>query len=116
MPSPSRGSKKGARCAVRASATPIVLLEGVFNAAQLAGGRTAGLRARGAQSGADRVARRAAPARTALRVWLKIDTGMNRLGFRIEEFPAALCDARLMPARLRHRVRVLTHLASADVM
>ena len=38
--------------------------------------------------------------------WLKIDTGMNRLGFRPEEFPAAL-------QRLR-ALRLLTHLARAD--
>ena len=38
--------------------------------------------------------------------WLKIDTGMNRLGFRPEEFTAAL-------QRLRE-LRLLTHLARAD--
>jgi alanine racemase len=46
-------------------------------------------------------------------VWIKIDTGMNRLGFRPEEFPAALERIRgLQPAPLE--VRVLTHLARAD--
>jgi alanine racemase len=46
-------------------------------------------------------------------VWLKIDTGMNRLGFRCEEFPHMLDRVRNLqrPAR---EIRVLTHLARAD--
>ncbi len=46
-------------------------------------------------------------------VWLKIDTGMNRLGFRPADFPVALARVRSMiPAPLE--IRVLTHLARAD--
>lgn len=46
-------------------------------------------------------------------LWIKIDTGMNRLGFRPEEFPAALERIRrLQPPPLE--VRLLTHLARAD--
>jgi alanine racemase len=46
-------------------------------------------------------------------VWLKIDTGMNRLGFRPSEFPIALARVQaLIPAPLE--IRVLTHLARAD--
>jgi alanine racemase len=46
-------------------------------------------------------------------LWIKIDTGMNRLGFRPEDFPAALERVRrLQPAPLE--IRLLTHLASAD--
>ncbi len=46
-------------------------------------------------------------------VWMKIDTGMNRLGFRPSDFPAALTRVRSMtPAPLE--IRVLTHLARAD--
>jgi alanine racemase len=46
-------------------------------------------------------------------VWIKIDTGMNRLGFRPEEFPAALERIqRLQPSPLE--IRLLTHLARAD--
>jgi alanine racemase len=46
-------------------------------------------------------------------VWIKIDTGMNRLGFRPEQFPAALERVRgLEPAPLE--IRLLTHLARAD--
>jgi len=46
-------------------------------------------------------------------VWLKIDTGMNRLGFRCEEFPAVLERVRNLP-RPPREIRVLTHLARAD--
>jgi alanine racemase len=46
-------------------------------------------------------------------LWIKIDTGMNRLGFRPEDFPAALQRVqRLQPAPLE--IRLLTHLARAD--
>ncbi|HEV7441533.1 MAG TPA: alanine racemase, partial [Steroidobacteraceae bacterium] len=46
-------------------------------------------------------------------VWIKIDTGMNRLGFRPEEFKDALARVqRLQPAPLE--IRLLTHLARAD--
>jgi alanine racemase len=46
-------------------------------------------------------------------VWLKLNTGMNRLGFRAEEFAGAY--ARL--TQLRHRVgeiRLMTHFALAE--
>ena len=46
-------------------------------------------------------------------LWIKIDTGMNRLGFRPEDFPAALERLRgCRPAPLE--IRLLTHLARAD--
>ena len=48
-----------------------------------------------------------------LGVWLKVDSGMNRLGFA----PAAVADAwkRLNRARaVKQPVRLMTHLASAD--
>jgi alanine racemase len=48
----------------------------------------------------------------AFRVWMKVDTGMNRLGFRVEEFPVAW--ERLERARAVAHVRLMTHLASAE--
>lgn len=46
-------------------------------------------------------------------VWCKIDTGMNRLGFRIDEF--ALAWSRLSACvSVQARPRVMTHLALAD--
>ncbi len=48
-----------------------------------------------------------------VRAWVKIDSGMNRLGFRVEDFPAAL--ERLAKIRCVAPAPVLvTHLASAD--
>lgn len=50
-----------------------------------------------------------------LRAWLKIDSGMNRLGFRIEDFLPALQRLRSI-ASLSDAPRLMTHLASADAM
>jgi len=48
-----------------------------------------------------------------LSVWCKIDTGMNRLGFRVEDFPEAW--SRLTSCRnVQSKLRVMTHLADAD--
>jgi alanine racemase len=48
-----------------------------------------------------------------LRAWLKLDTGMNRLGFRPEEFGAAY--ARLRAIRgVEQPPPLVTHLANAD--
>ena len=91
---------------------PIVLLEGVFAGEQLL---------EAARYGFDLVVHDAlqieileessGPHRFVL--WIKIDTGMNRLGFRPGEFPSAFERLRnLKPAPLE--IRLLTHLARAD--
>ena len=91
---------------------PIVLLEGVFAAEQLL---------EAARYGFDLVVHDALQIQILERdpgphrfvLWVKIDTGMNRLGFRPGEFPAALARLRaLQPAPLE--IRLLTHLARAD--
>jgi alanine racemase len=46
-------------------------------------------------------------------LWLKIDTGMNRLGFRAAEFPAALARVRALRIGARE-IRLVTHLSRAD--
>ncbi len=46
-------------------------------------------------------------------VWLKIDTGMNRLGFAPRQFRAALERVRELPTPPRE-LRLMTHLACAD--
>lgn len=48
----------------------------------------------------------------SLTVWLKVDTGMHRLGFSPEEAPAAL--ERLRDLTAVAELRLMTHLASAD--
>lgn len=45
-------------------------------------------------------------------VWLKINTGMNRLGLRAEDFPAA--HARLIQSGAVAQLRAMTHLAQAE--
>ena len=91
---------------------PIVLLEGVFAAEQLL---------EAARYGFDLVVHDALqielleedPGPHRFVLWVKIDTGMNRLGFRPSEFPAAFERLRkLQPAPLE--IRLLTHLARAD--
>jgi len=91
---------------------PIVLLEGVFTAAQLE---------EAAHQGLELVVHDALQIelleqmRGAHRfvLWIKIDTGMNRLGFPVGEFAAALERVRrLTPAPLE--IRLLTHLSCAN--
>ena len=93
-------------------AQPIVLLEGVLNAEQLS---------EAAQLQLDLVVHE--PGQLAMleayrgsrrfALWLKVDTGMNRLGFRPAEFRAAWERLQaLQPAPLA--LRVMTHLAAAD--
>ena len=49
----------------------------------------------------------------ALKVWLKIDTGMNRLGIQPAQFDAIL--SRLKKCRLVHQsIAFMTHFANAD--
>jgi alanine racemase len=94
--------------------TPIVLLEGVFSAAQLdeAAQHDFELVVHGPEQVALLEAWRGAH---RFSVWLKIDSGMNRLGFRPEEFAdahRALADC----AAVAPRLRLLTHLANADAL
>ncbi len=46
-------------------------------------------------------------------LWLKIDTGMNRLGFAPREFPSALARIRNLDPAPRE-LRLMTHLACAN--
>jgi alanine racemase len=92
--------------------TPIVLLEGVFSAEQLAEAAHHGfelvvhdplqLKLLEAHRGAERFV-----------LWIKMDTGMNRLGFRPEAFADAhsRLEALTVPAL---ELRAMTHLARAD--
>ena len=100
-------------------AKPVLLLEGVTSVGELAQALHAGLdlvvhdlsqvemleqadAADGGASGARRPV-----------VWLKVDTGMNRLGFRPEAALAA--RARLLAGPVAPReLRLMTHLARAD--
>lgn len=90
----------------------VLMLEGAVDAAQL----DAAARARidlvvhGFEQIAMLEARRSAD---TIRAWIKLDTGMNRLGFRVEEFAGAyerLCRA----PGVAPEPTLVTHLASAD--
>jgi alanine racemase len=52
-------------------------------------------------------------ANTPVRAWIKVDSGMNRLGFRLDEFAAAYDRLRRNPHVLGEPT-LATHLASAD--
>jgi alanine racemase len=89
---------------------PIVLLAGVMNAAELQAAVEWGFEPvvhcreqvellQGAQSG-------------GITIWVKIDSGMNRLGFSTEQAPDVL--AAVAAASSVGEVRLMTHLASAD--
>lgn len=91
---------------------PIILLEGVFSAEQLI--EAAVHRFEVVVHDPLQVALlEAFRGSFRLTAWVKIDTGINRLGFRPEDFPAALARLRALPTALRE-IRVLTHLARAD--
>ncbi len=91
---------------------PIVLLEGVFDAEQLAEAThhrfdlvvhdSLQIKLLEDYRGAERFV-----------VWVKMDTGMNRLGFRPEAFGAAHARLRALPVPALE-VRAMTHLARAD--
>lgn len=49
----------------------------------------------------------------ALSVWLKVDTGMHRLGFTLDEAPAAW-DRLMACVAVQQPPRLMTHLACAD--
>lgn len=56
---------------------------------------------------------RSAPADADFKVWLKLDTGMNRLGFKGAAFHEALAALNDVPS-VRKPVNLFTHFASAD--
>jgi alanine racemase len=91
---------------------PILLLEGVFTDAQLEDAAHERLDlVIHCERQIELLERSADAGRFAL--WLKIDTGMNRLGFACGEFAAALERIRaLVPAP--RELRLLTHLACAN--
>lgn len=118
-------ARLGEALALRAAGVvrPILLLEGVFSADELAQALAARLdlvvhdlsqveMLEQAEAGATG-AGDAGEARSRPVVWLKVDTGMNRLGFRPEQ--ALDARARLVAARCAPReLRLMTHLARAD--
>jgi len=55
---------------------------------------------------------RSLPSGTNLQIWLKVDTGMGRLGFSVEELPNVYARIQEMPGV--ESLSLMTHLANAD--
>jgi len=91
---------------------PIVLLEGVFSAEQLAEAAHHRFELVVHDPLQIKLLEAHRDARRFI-VWIKIDTGMNRLGFRPEAFPNALARLRALKVPALE-LRVMTHLARAD--
>jgi len=91
---------------------PIVLLEGVFSAEQLAEAAHHRFELVVHDPLQIKLLEAHRDARRFI-VWIKIDTGMNRLGFRPENFPDALARLRALTVPALE-LRVMTHLARAD--
>ena len=94
-------------------AHPVLLLEGVFNAEQLAAAARHGFEIV-VHSAAQLALLQAWQGVHRFRVWIKLDTGMHRLGFSLNDFPAAYAALRACAAVAGEPV-LMTHLANADV-
>lgn len=92
--------------------TRTVLLEGVFDRAQLEAAAVAGFELV-VHTGEQIDLLRDAPPGVQFTVWLKLDTGMNRLGFKGAAFAAAHAALRDLAA-VRAPINLFTHLSSAD--
>ena len=102
---------EGLRLRAAGIAQPIVVLEGVFGADQLDAAAAHDLQL--VVHSFEQIAMLEQHAGThRFAVWLKLDTGMNRLGFRSEEFETA--HARLAGCAATGTLRLLTHLANAE--
>ncbi|OGT07308.1 MAG: alanine racemase [Gammaproteobacteria bacterium GWE2_37_16] len=53
------------------------------------------------------------PLQNLLDVWLKVDTGMHRLGFSLQEIPAAY-ERLLASGKVNAPIKMMTHFADAD--
>jgi alanine racemase len=91
---------------------PIVLLEGVFDQDQLAAAGRHGFELVVHIPEQIEFLRRA-PCGSDFKVWLKLDSGMNRLGFKGAEFDAAAAALGGLSC-VRQPIGLFTHLASAD--
>jgi alanine racemase len=91
---------------------PIVLLEGVFSAEQLAEAAHHRFELVVHDPMQLKLLEAHRDARRFI-IWIKVDTGMNRLGFRPEAFPDALARLRALTVPALE-LRLMTHLARAD--
>jgi alanine racemase len=92
--------------------TPIVLLEGVFDREQLDAATAADFELVVHSPEQIELLRAASPG-ARFKVWLKLDSGMNRLGFRSDAFQVAHA-ALTATSTVKGPINLITHLASAD--
>lgn len=92
--------------------TPIVLLEGVLNREQL-DAAAAGEFELVVHAPEQIELLRQAPPGSKFKIWLKLDSGMNRLGFRSADFQSAY-GVLTTTAAVKEPINLITHLASAD--
>src|SRR6202795_3593807 len=92
--------------------TPTVLLEGVFDREQLDPAAAAQFVLVVHTPEQIELLRAAAPG-PRFKVWLKLDSGMNRLGFKGAAFAAAHAALSAL-GRVQSPINLFTHLASAD--
>ena len=90
--------------------TPIALLGGIFSEADL--GKAMGLNLQLGVHSATQIEWLERSGQADATIWLKIDTGMNRLGFR--PYEAAKLIERLKDCAAVSDLRVMTHFANAD--
>jgi alanine racemase len=91
----------------------ILLLEGVLDRVQLEAAAAAGFELV-IHTREQIELLQAAPAGARFKIWLKLDSGMNRLGFKGDAFAAAHAALSKSPA-LKSPINLITHLASADL-
>jgi alanine racemase len=93
--------------------TRIVLLEGFFDREQLEAALAAGLET--VVHAPEQIELlQAADSAAAAKIWLKLDSGMNRLGFKGAAFNEAYAAVCGLPAS-RGSINLMTHLASPDM-
>jgi alanine racemase len=93
--------------------TPVVVLEGIFNLEQLAQAQQQSIAVVIHDPNQLELLRQADP-RLNLYVWIKIDSGMHRLGVAVDEVSAlwrALCEIEA----IRQPIGFMTHLSHADL-
>jgi alanine racemase len=93
--------------------TPVVVLEGIFNLEQLGQAQQQLIAVVIHDPNQLELLRQADP-RLNLSVWIKIDSGMHRLGVAVEEVRAlwrALCEIKA----IRRPIGFMTHLSHADL-
>ena len=92
--------------------TPLVLLEGVFSADELETVAAHGLQV--VVHSREQVAWLEQAASAPLHIWLKVDTGMHRLGVEPAEFPDLRRRLSALVAARGGSLRLMSHLACAD--